>query len=202
MKTFLIIISLCTCIELKAQYFEGLVRYDVSYSSNSDFLTVEQMKEYGTVIAYNIKGGNYRFDYIDGKHIEWLLYLDSTKKQYTKLYNSDTVYWKFVNDTTDSIFATTINKKVLDISGVSCDEIIFKTTNGLHKYYYNPSITIDKSYFQNHKKGNLAEFVEISSSIPIIEIMEDKIGTMKIEAVDIIKNTPPQHLLNYQKMQF
>lgn len=107
---------------------------------------------------------------------------------------NDTVYWKFTNITRDFILETTINKKVLDISGVWCDEIIFKTSNGLHKYYYNPDIKIDTRYFTQHKHGNLAEFLAISGSIPIIEIIEDKISSIKSEAVEIIQTTPPPHL--------
>lgn len=194
MKNLLTIFILLLSFEAKSQFFEGVVRYDISYTSNSTFLTVEQMKEYGTVIAYNLQGGNYRFDYIDGKHIEWILYLDSTQKQYSKLYNNDTIYWKYVNTTTDLILETSVNKKALNISGVLCEEVIFKTKNGLHKYYYNPSIKIDKSFFVNHHKDHLADFLRISCSIPIIEIMEDEIGSVKSEAVEIIRTIPPAHL--------
>ncbi|MGN6494536.1 MAG: hypothetical protein ACTHLE_21270 [Agriterribacter sp.] len=194
MKTLCFILNFIICLTAKAQYFEGVVRYDISYKAYTDILPEEELSKSGTLMVYNIKAGNYRFDILNGIYMEWMLYLDSTQKQYIKYFNNDTIYWKYVTSTPDTVLETSVKRKALKISNRICDEIVFKIPSGFHTYYFDPSIKIDKRYFLNHKNGNLANFVNISESIPIVEISESNVGLITSVASEIIKTEPPKHL--------
>ena len=191
MKPITLVLLLFVSLKGDAQFFEGMVKYDISYQSHLPSVTNDQMAEWsGTNMQYFIKGGYYRFDFLNGENIQWMIYLDSTQKLYTKLFLNDTIYWKYVNYTPDTILSITVNKSVTEILGRRCDEIIFKVPAGLHKYYYDPSIRIDKSFYINHINGNLSDFLKISNSIPLMEVFESDISTIQSTAIKIEPNQP------------
>jgi hypothetical protein len=186
MKTLKVLLLLLTVSTLTfAQNFEGKITYQNSYKSKIQGVTDEQFTSMmGTTQEYWIKGGNYKST-LNGSVVAWVLYVNKDNKLYSKMGNSEIVYWNDGSQNTNEITKAEINKEVLTILGYKCDELILTGKNGVEKYYFNSSLKIDASLFKNHKYGNWSEYTSRSNAVPLKMIIETPQFSMESTATEV-----------------
>ena len=181
--SFLLLLSVSTT--LSAQYFEGKLVYHNTYKSKTDGVSDDQFTEMlGNTMTYYIKGNQFRTE-MNGQMVLWQLYNPADNKLYTKMSNSETLFWNDAAVNDDEVLDVQVNKNVTEILGYSCDEIIFKTKEGTQKYYYSSKLSVDASLFTNHKYGNWYDFVSRSGAVPLKFIDESPEFVMESTAVEI-----------------
>src|SRR6187399_2730964 len=120
-----------------AQHFEGEIVYTNSYQTKNPQLTDAQWNSMlGTTQNYIIKGGDYK-SLTNGSLMQWQLYNRTDNKLYSKLSNSEAALWNDGSVQGDEILKAEVNKKVTEILGYTCDELILTCKSGVQKYYYN-----------------------------------------------------------------
>jgi hypothetical protein len=181
----LILLMLIVPICCFSQVFEGEIIYQNIYKSKNAQLKDEQLGiMMGTTQNYYFKGDNYK-SVLNGQVLQWQLYLSQDKKLYSKMSNSETVFWNDVNIQGDEILSAVINKNVTTILGYKCDELILTCKSGIQKYYYNSKLNIEANKFVNHKLGNWYDFVSRSNALPLKTIIENAQFTLISIAVEI-----------------
>ena len=167
------------------QNYEGEIIYSNSYKSKTPQLKDEQLNlMLGTVQNYLIKEGDYKSS-TNGSLIQWQLYINKDNKLYSKMSNSDIIYWNDGSIQGDEILKAEINKNSTEILGYKCDELILTCKSGVQKYYYSSKFSIDSKLFMNHKFGNWYDFVSRSNSLPLKIIIENAQFTLTSIATEI-----------------
>lgn len=185
----IIVIVLITFSTLTAfgQNFEGKITYSSTYESNSPQMTSEQWKTMiGGTQEYSIKNGNYKSE-TNGNIMQWQLYVNTENRLYIKMSNSETVLWNDGLINVDSILDTKLNKNAIKILGYDCDELILTCKSGTQKYYFNSSLKVNSSLFENHKYGNWYAFLKASNSLPLKTVISNQQFTMESIATEIKK---------------
>lgn len=187
MKTItLIAILLTTCSFAFGQTFEGKIVYQNEYKSKIANVSNEQFNTMmGTKQEYFIKGGNYK-SVANGTFLQWILYINKDNKLYSKLSNAESIFWNDGAVSKDQITKTEINKGVVTILGNLCDEIIFTTSAGSEKYYFNAKVGVDPKILENHKFGNWSEFVSKSKALPLKVVVDNQQFIMESVALEIV----------------
>ncbi|MFC6095109.1 hypothetical protein ACFPVY_00490 [Flavobacterium qiangtangense] len=164
-----------------AQNFEGEISYDVTYKSENPQLKPEQLASMmGNKQTYTIKDGNYK-SAINGQMLQWQLYVKSANKLYTKMSNSESVFWNDASVQGDEVISAKVNKGVIEILGYNCDELVLECKSGVQKYYFNSKLAVDPALFVNHKFGNWYDFVSRSKALPLKSIVNS--GPLEIHSV-------------------
>lgn len=173
------------------QNFEGKIVYANSYKSKIPGVTDEQFTSMmGSTQEYYIKDGDYR-SISNGSFLQWQLYVNNNNKLYSKMANSETLFWNDGATKPDSILKTEINKAAAEILGYKCDELILTFKNGVQKYYFTSKFPADPSLFENHKYGNWYDFLSRSNALPLkytfdnsqffLESVATEVDAMKLE---------------------
>ena len=156
-----------------AQFFEGKVVYENTYNSKIPQFTDEQVQEMmGDNQTYLFKDGDYK-SIMNGKFMEWQLYLNQENKLYRKMSNSELAFWNDAALNTDSVLSFEINRNVVEVLGYRCDELVLNCTSGIQKYYYSRKLAVDAKMFENHKYGNWYSFLEKSKAIPLKMLVDN-----------------------------
>lgn len=185
MYRYLTIILITINLNCFSQNFEGEITYSNSYKSNNPQLKDEQLNlMLGTIQNYLIKDGSYKST-VNGKLMQWQLYINKDNKLYNKMSNSEIVFWNDGSVQGDEIIKVEINKNVVEVLGYKCDEIVFTCKSGIQKYYYNSKIAVDAKLFINHKFGNWYDFLSKSGALPLKIIIENPQFTMTSIATEI-----------------
>lgn len=185
MYRYFIIILIIINFNCFSQNFEGEITYSNSYKSNNPQLKDEQLNlMLGTIQNYLIKDGNYKST-MNGKLLQWQLYINKDNKLYNKMSNSETLFWNDGSVQDDEILKIEINKNAAKVLGYNCDEIIMTCKSGVQKYYYNSKIAVDAKLFINHKFGNWYGFLSKSGALPLKMIIETPQFTITSEAIEI-----------------
>lgn len=167
------------------QNFEGKITYSNTYKNKNPQMTDQQwLSMMGGTQEYYIKGGNYK-SVTDGTLMQWQLYVNSENKLYSKMSNSETVFWNDGLINTDSIISVELNKNVIEILGYKCDELILTCKSGIQKYYFNSILKVDVSLFENHKFGNWYAFLKESNSLPLKMVIDNAQFTMENIATEV-----------------
>ena len=167
------------------QNFEGKITYSNTYKNKNPQMTDQQwLSMMGGTQEYYIKGGNYK-SVTDGTLMQWQLYVNSENKLYSKMSNSETVFWNDGLINTDSIISVELNKNVIEILGYKCDELILTCKSGIQKYYFNSILKVDVSLFENHKFGNWYAFLKESNSLPLKMVIDNAQFTMEKIATEV-----------------
>ena len=167
------------------QNFEGKITYSNTYKNKNPQMTDQQwLSMMGGTQEYYIKGGNYK-SVTNGTLMQWQLYVNSENKLYSKMSNSETVFWNDGLTNTDSIISIKLNKNVIKILGYECDELILTCKSGIQKYYFNSTLKVDVSLFENHKFGNWYDFLKESNSLPLKMIIDNAQFTMENIATEV-----------------
>jgi len=167
------------------QNFEGKITYSNTYKNKNPQMTDQQwLSMMGGTQEYYIKGGNYK-SVTNGTLMQWQLYVNSENKLYSKMTNSETVFWNDGLTNSDSIISVELNKNVIEILGYKCDELILTCKSGIQKYYFNSTLKVDVSLFENHKFGNWYDFLKESNSLPLKMIIDNAQFTMENIATEV-----------------
>ncbi len=182
---FTIAIVLFTTLSAYSQSFEGKLTYQNSFTSKMENMTSEQFTGMmGTVQEYYIKEGNYK-SVSNGSFSQWQLYINSENKLYSKLSNSEVIFWNDGNVNSDSIMSVVLNKDVVEILDYKCDELILNCRSGIQKYYFNSSISVNSKLYENHKYGNWSAYISQSNALPLKIIIENAQFTMTSLASEV-----------------
>jgi hypothetical protein len=167
------------------QNFEGKITYSNTYKNKNPQMTDQQwLSMMGGTQEYYIKGGNYK-SVTNGTLMQWQLYVNSENKLYSKMSNSETVFWNDGLTNPDSLISVKLNKNVIKILGYECDELILTCKSGIQKYYFNSTLKVDVSLFENHKFGNWYDFLKESNSLPLKMIIDNAQFTMENIATEV-----------------
>jgi len=167
------------------QNFEGKITYSNTYKNKNPQMTDQQwLSMMGGTQEYYIKGGNYK-SVTNGTLMQWQLYVNSENKLYSKMSNSETVFWNDGLTNPDSIISVKLNKNAIKILAYECDELILTCKSGIQKYYFNSTLKVDVSLFENHKFGNWYDFLKESNSLPLKMIIDNAQFTMENIATEV-----------------
>jgi len=167
------------------QNFEGKITYSITYKSKNPQMTDQQwLTMMGGTQEYYIKGGNYK-SVTNGALMQWQLYLNSENKLYSKMSNSETVFWNDGLSNPDSIISVKVNKNVIEILGYKCDQLILTCKSGIQKYYFNSTLKVDVSLFEKHKFGNWYDFLKESKALPLKMVIDNAQFTMESIATEV-----------------
>jgi hypothetical protein len=186
MKRALITLSLIFSTFIAfAQNFEGKVVYHNSYKSKSPTLTDAQLTRImGDTQNWYIKNGEYKSD-VNGIYIKWQLYANAENKLYTKLGNTDTVYYNDAAQGESEIRNIQLNKNVADILGYKCDELILTTKSGTQRYYFSSKLPINSKLFLNHKFGDWYAYLIKANAVPLKTIIDTPQFALESVATEI-----------------
>jgi hypothetical protein len=164
---------LLVSITTRAQNFEGKIVYQNSYKSKIPNMPDERFSAMmGSTQEFLIKGNNYK-SIMNGSFLQWQLYLSRDNKLYTKMSNSDAIFYNDAAVNTDQVMKTELNKGVTEILGYKCDELIVTAKSGVQKFYFSPAIKIDAGAFEQHKFGNWSEVIEMIHSLPLKMVIDN-----------------------------
>lgn len=167
------------------QNFEGKITYSNTYKNKNPQMTDQLwLSMMGGTQEYYIKGGNYK-SVTNGTLMQWQLYINSENKLYSKMSNSETVFWNDGLTNPDSIISVKLNKNVIKILGYECDELILTCKSGIQKYYFNSTLKVDVSLFENHKFGNWYDFLKESNALPLKVVIDNAQFTMESIATEV-----------------
>ena len=186
-KTIFFLIAAFFSLVSFGQHFEGKITYKNSYTSKTPGVTDEQFTlMLGSVQEYYIKEGDYK-SIVNGSLLEWQVYINKDNKLYTKMSNSETLWWNDGATNPDEVLKTEINKGVIDILGYKCDELILTCKSGTQKFYFNPNFSVDKEMFKNHQFGNFYEVLSRSNSLPLKAVIENQQFILESMATGIVR---------------
>lgn len=185
MKKLLTIVMTIVSLTVFGQTFEGKIVYQNTYTSKLPNVSSEQFSlMMGTTQEYLIKGGNYKSS-ADGKFLQWQLYNKTDNKIYSKMANSESIFWNDGSTNTDEVLKVEINKGVTKILDYTCDEVVLTCKSGIQKYYFNSKIGVDISLFEGHLYGNWYDYLKVSKALPLKSIIENAQFTLTSSATEI-----------------
>ncbi|WP_339784689.1 hypothetical protein [uncultured Imperialibacter sp.] len=185
MKLSFIFLALLTCPLVKSQSFEGVITYQISYSSKLPNVTSEQFSSMmGTTQEYYIKHWKYK-SVSNGSLSEWQLYVPSENRLYNKFNMSDTLLWNDGGVNADKVVSYEIKKSQAEVLGYNCDALILNTQSGKTIYYYNDKLKVDLNLYKNHRYGNWALIMEQTKSLALKMEIETPQFSMTSVAVQV-----------------
>jgi hypothetical protein len=180
-KTITFLVATLFALTSFGQTFEGKIVYKNAYKSKIPNVTDEQFTTMmGPTQEYFIKNGDYK-SVANGSLFQWLLYVNTDNKLYSKMANTETLLWNDGAANADEILKAEINKDVTEILGYKCDELVLTCKSGIQKYYFNTTLSVDTKLFVNHKFGNWYDFLLKSNSLPLKSIVNN--GQFSLESV-------------------
>ncbi|MDJ1499475.1 hypothetical protein [Xanthocytophaga agilis] len=185
-KIILTFWTLLITIILLGQDFEGKITYTNSYKSNNPQVSDTQWSTFmGNKYEYFIKGGSYKTT-ANGTLLQWQLYVNKDNKLYTKMANSEAVFWNDGATNPDSVLNAQINKGVAKVLGYTCDELILTCKSGTQKYYFNSKLSVTKNLFTKHKLGNWAEYISKANALPLKLVIENPQFILESVATEVV----------------
>ena len=185
MKNAIIICLMLWSMAGVAQNFEGEIVYTNTYKSKSMMMSDEKLTSVmGSKQNYFMKGAEYK-SVMNGKMIEWQLYISKDNKLYNKTGISSTVYWNDASVNDDAVSKVELHKEVTTIMGYLCDEVVLTCKSGVQKYYFNSKLGIDSKLFVNHKFGNWYAYLQKANAVPLKIIVDTEKFTMESVATEI-----------------
>jgi len=187
--SILIVVTLAQAASF-AQSFEGKIIYQNTYKSKLPQVSDEQFTSMmGNTQEFFIKGGNYKST-MNGKMIEWQLYIYKDNKLYSKMSTTPNAYWNDAAFNKDEVIKAEVNKGAAEILGNTCDELVLTCKSGVQKFYYSPKFPLDAKLFENHKFGNWSEFISRAKAVPLKMIMD----TPQFSIESVATEVTPQKL--------
>jgi len=184
-KNLALIYLLLSSITAFSQPFEGKIIYANAFKSKNAQITDQQWNAMlGTTQEYSIKEGDYK-SITNGTFVQWQQYSNKDNKLYIKMANSEILLWNDGSIQGDEVLKVELNKKVTEILGYKCDELILTCKSGIQKYYFNSKLSVDAKLFANHKFGNWFDYLSKSNSLPLKSIIDTAQFTMTSTATEI-----------------
>lgn len=174
-----------TVFAASCQDFEGKIVYKKNFILKNKSAVNHLNEAMGIHEEYFIKNGNYK-SIIDGKEIQWRLYIDKDNKIYHKYAQSTTIFFMDASIKKDEILHTKLTKNVIEVLGYSCDELILTTKSGLKKYYFSAKFPVHADAFSRHHFDNYSDYISIAGAIPLKMIIENNQFIEESTAIEIL----------------
>lgn len=185
LKNLAILCLFLSTMTVLGQAFEGKISYANSYKSKNTKIPDQQWTAMlGSTQEYFIKGGEYK-SITNGTFVQWQQYSNKDNKLYTKMANTETLLWNDGSIQGDEVLKVEVNKKVTEILGYKCDEVILTCKSGVQKYYFNTKLSVKTKLFVNHKFGNWFDYLSKSDALPLKSIIETAQFTMESIATEV-----------------
>jgi len=185
MKKLLTIAMTVLTVTVFGQTFQGKIVYQNTYVSKLPNVTSEQFTTMmGSTQDYFIKGGDYK-SVANGTLAQWQLYINKDNKLYSKMSNSETIFWNDGATNPDEVLKVEINKSVTEVLGYKCDEVVLTCKSGTQKYYFNSKLGVDISLFTGHLFGNWYDYLKVAKALPLKSVIENVQFTLTSVATDI-----------------
>jgi len=179
----LIVGIILTSSNLKENYFEGEIHYDIDYKLQTDKTTIESLKlSTGSKMIMLFKEGNhYKKIYNSrGELIEERMLLLKNNKSYAKRYDSDTITWfDITKNDSPTVFKISGTKNFLN---QKCTIVDSETNNNKTlkaRYVYSNELKTNPNWYENYKEGN---YNEISKKLNCI-ILEQNFDAYYYERI-------------------
>jgi hypothetical protein len=181
----LLLVCILNLTDSFAQNFEGKIVYSNKYKSKTTTMPDEQFTSMmGTTQEFSIKGGDYKSS-LNGKLVQWQIYINQDNKLYTKMSNVSSILWKDAAINDNEVLTSEINKNAIEILGYTCDELILTCKSGVQKFYFNSALKVDPALYANHKFLNWNEVISKSSALPLKIILDTPQFSLESIAVEI-----------------
>ena len=185
LKNFAIFGLLIATLTVFGQSFEGKITYANTYKSKNTKIPDQQWTTMlGSTQEYFIKEGEYK-SITNGTFVQWQQYSNKDNKLYTKMANTETLLWNDGSIQGDEVLKVEVNKKVTEILGYKCDEVILTCKSGVQKYYFNTKRSVKTKLFVNHKFGNWFDYLSKSNALPLKSIIDTAQFTLESTATEI-----------------
>jgi hypothetical protein len=185
MKGTLTLLLLCIAGIAYGQRFEGRIIYHNTYTTKLANVTTDEWNDnMGSMEEYLIGDSDYKVT-TNGRLFEWQLYNNRANKIYTKMANTEYIYWNDAGVDEDSVLQVQVNKSDTVVLGYKCDELILTCSTGIQKYYFNSKLGISAKLFAKHKFGNWNQYLTIANAVPLETIIDNEQFTMVSVAVEI-----------------
>ena len=185
LKKLLLFCLFLLTITAFCQPFEGEIIYTNTYKSKNAKITDQQWATMmGSNQEYFIKGGDYK-SITNGTFVQWQQYINAENRLYIKMATSETLLWNDGSIQGDEVLKVEVNKKVTEILGYKCDEVILTCKSGIQKYYFNSKLPVKTKLFVNHKFGNWFDYLSKSNALPLKSIIDTAQFTMESTATEI-----------------
>jgi hypothetical protein len=190
MRTYPLLIFLSILIILNiqtslAQSFEGRVIYKVSAKPKSQQFSNEQLTAMvGDTQEFFIQGG-YNKSVYNGTKMEWQIYRADENKVYTKVSDSEVIFWQDGAFQNDEILKTELNRAVTKVLDYTCDELILTCESGLYKYYFNTQFGIDAKLYEKYKYTNVAAKLAQIKALSLKSIADTPLFTIESVAIEV-----------------
>ena len=185
LKKLLLFCLFLLTITAFCQPFEGEIIYTNTYKSKNAKITDQQWATMmGSNQEYFIKGGEYK-SITNGTFVQWQQYINAENRLYIKMATSETLLWNDGSIQGDEVLKVEVNKKVTEILGYKCDEVILTCKSGIQKYYFNSKLPVKTKLFVNHKFGNWFDYLSKSNALPLKSIIDTAQFTMESTATEI-----------------
>lgn len=185
LKNFAIFGLLIATLTVFGQSFEGKITYANTYKSKNTKIPDQQWTTMlGSTQEYFIKEGEYK-SITNGTFVQWQQYSNKDNKLYTKMANTETLLWNDGSIQGDEVLKVEVNKKVTEILGYKCDEVILTCKSGVQKYYFNSKLSVKTKLFVNHKFGNWFDYLSKSNALPLKSIIDTAQFTLESTATEV-----------------
>jgi hypothetical protein len=185
LKNIAILCLFLSTISAISQTFEGKITYSNTFKTKNTKITDQQWAAMlGSNQEYFIKDGDYK-SITNGTFVQWQQYINAENRLYIKMANTETLLWNDGNIQGDEVLKVEVNKKVTEILGYKCDEVILTCKSGIQKYYFNSKLAVNTKLFANHKFGNWFDYLSKSNALPLKSIIDTAQFTMESIATEV-----------------
>ena len=185
LKNIAILCLFLSTITAFSQSFEGKITYTNTFKTKNTKITDQQWTTMlGSNQEYFIKDGDYK-SITNGTFVQWQQYINAENRLYIKMANTETLLWNDGSIQGDEVLKVEVNKKVTEILGYKCDEVILTCKSGIQKYYFNSKLAVNTKLFANHKFGNWFDYLSKSNALPLKSIIDTAQFTMESIATEV-----------------
>lgn len=185
LKNIALLCLFLSTITAFCQSFEGKITYSNTFKTKNTKITDQQWTAMlGSSQEYFIKDGNYK-SITNGTFVQWQQYINAENRLYIKMANTETLLWNDGSIQGDEVLKVEVNKKVTEILGYKCDEVILTCKSGIQKYYFNSKLAVNTKLFANHKFGNWFDYLSKSNALPLKSIIDTAQFTMESIATEV-----------------
>lgn len=185
MKKLLSIMITALTMAVYGQTFQGKIIYQNKYDSKIPNVSGEQLTAMmGGTQEYIIKNGDYKST-TNGSMMQWQLYRNKDNKLYSKMANSETIFYNDGNTNADEVLNVEVKKSAEKILGYSCDEVILTCKSGIQRYFYNSKLNVNPNLFTGHLFGNWYEYIKVANALPLKMIVENPQFTLTSTATEV-----------------
>ena len=171
---------------VNAQYFEGTIEYDYSYTLKDESLDESIFNESGTHGISYFKDGLIK-EISDSKYMSYyLLYPKKNRIYYKHDMKDDTLRFNstFSKETPEK-FEYQLFEGTDTILGVICDKLIVFAKYSTNTYYFSSEYPLDPECYKNHNIDNKDKIVNLMKAVYLKLVMDFRAYEVEVTATNI-----------------